>query len=146
MPATLVVHEEDPAETILDLAGDLEEVDIFNNKILVGVYQRENEAKTAGGIILTHKTTDEDKYQSKVGLVLKMGPSAFVDFSDPPRWFIDQHIFLGDWVVYRPSDGWSLTLVSKDSKGKKQELLCRLLDDTSIMAKVEGPMGADRVY
>lgn len=146
MPATLIVHEEDPAEVILESAGDLSEVEIYNNKVLVGVYQRESEAKTAGGIILHHKTTDEDKYQSKVGLVLKMGPTAFVDMSDPPRWFINQHVYEGDWVVYRPSDGWSLTLVSKDRSGKKQELLCRLLDDTSIMAKVEGLMGADRIY
>lgn len=146
MPATLVVHEKDPADSILALAGNLDEIEVYNNKVLVGVYQRPSEAKTTGGIILTHKTTDEDKYQSKVGIILKMGPRAFVDINDPPRWFVDQDMYENDWVVFRPSDGWSLTLVSKDAKGKKQELLCRLLDDTSIMAKLDSQMGADRIY
>lgn len=146
MPATLIVHEEDPADLIFEKAGNLDDVEVFNNKVLVGVYQRETEAKTSGGIILTHKTTDEDKYQSKVGVILKMGPTAFIDFNEPQRWFVGQEMYDSDWVIYRPSDGWSMTLVSRDSKGKKQELLCRLLDDTSIMGKVNGPMGADRVY
>jgi hypothetical protein len=145
MPATLVVHEGDPADAIWELAGDLSEVDIYNNKVLVGVYKRGNEQgeyMTPGGVIVTHKTTDEDQYQSKVGLVLKIGPIAFMDMAyDPPRWFVNQHILEGDWVVYRPSDGWSLSLIS--GKGK---LLCRLLDDTSIMAKVDSPLGPDRVY
>lgn len=144
MPATLLIHEEDPADTILELAGDLSEVEIFNNKVLVGVYQREDEVKSAGGIILTNETTKEDKYQSKVGLILKIGPVAFQDLNyDPPHWFIDQDLYRGDWVVYRPSDGISHLLISRGRDGKKQELLCRYLDDTSIIAKIDGP---DRVY
>jgi len=147
MPATLVVHDEDPADRLCNLAGNLDDIEIFNNKVLVAVYQRSNESKTTGGIILTHKTTDEDKYQSKVGLLVKMGPHAFVEVRDPPRWFIDQDDMAeGDWVVFRPSDGWSMTLVSKDKDGKKQELLCRLLDDTSIMGRIDSPFGPERIY
>lgn len=150
MPATLVVHDEDPADAIWELAGDLSEVEIFNNKVLVGVYKRGNEDgeyKTPGGITVIGKSTSEDKYQSKVGLILKIGPVAFQDLNyDPPHWFVNQHMLEGDWVVYRPSDGWSLTLISQRDNGTKRELLCRLLDDTSIMAKTDGPMGADRVY
>jgi len=141
MPATLMVHNEDPADRICELAGNLDDVSVYNNKVLVGIYQREAESKTSGGIILTHKTTDEDKYQSKVGMLLRMGPTSFDDPND--KWFVGQDMTEGDWVVFRPSDGWSLTLVSKDKNGKKQELLCRLLDDTSIMAKIPGP---DRIY
>ena len=59
MPATLIVHETDPAELIKDRAGNLREIEVFNNQVLVGVYQREAESKTAGGIILTDKTSDE---------------------------------------------------------------------------------------
>lgn len=145
MPATLIVHEGDPAEAINRLAGNLDEIEVFNNQVLIGVYQRPADSKTSGGIIVTHKTTDEDKYQSKVGIILRMGPKAFI----PPEgstWFADQDMCEGDWVVFRPSDGWSLTLISKDKNGKKQELLCRMVDDTAIRAKIESPMGPDRVY
>ena len=142
MPATLMVHEEDPEDAICIKAGDLNEIEIFNNQVLVGIYQRESETKTSGGIILTHHTTDEDKYQSKVGLILKMGPTAFYDPNE--RWFQGQDMVPGDWIVFRPSDGWSVTLVSKDPHtGKKRELLCRMLDDSAIRAKVVGP---ERIY
>ena len=144
MPATLIVHEDDPEEAINRLAGNLDEIEVFNNQVLIGVYQRPADSKTSGGIIVTHKTTDEDKYQSKVGLLLKMGPKAFVD--PEGRWFADQDMDIGDWVVFRPSDGWSLTLISRDKSGKKQELLCRMVDDTAIRAKIDSPMGPDRVY
>jgi co-chaperonin GroES (HSP10) len=142
MPATLVVHEQDPADAIWALTGDLDEIAVHNNKVLVGVYQRPKNSKTVGGIILTDETLSEDKYQSKVGLILRMGPTAFIDMTfDPPKWFVNQEMQEGDWVVYRPSDGFSVTLMSTGGK-----LLCRLLDDTSIMAKIDGPMGPDRVY
>lgn len=149
MPATLVVHENDPADAILSLAGDLSEIDVYNNKVLVGLYQRgdkDGEYKTPGGVVVPGKATREDEYQSKVGIILKMGPRAFVDINDPQRWFIDQEMYDHDWVVFRPSDGWSLTLMSKDSNGKMKKLLCRLLDDIHIMAKIDGPIGPDRVW
>lgn len=147
MPVALMVHADDPADLICERAGSLDEVEVFNNQVLIGLYQREAETKTAGGIILTHKTTDEDKYQSKVGLILKMGPRAFTDINEPQRWFIDQDMSIGDWIVFRPSDGWAVTLVSKDpTTGKKQELLCRMIDDTAIRARIDGPMGPDRIY
>ena len=147
MPATLVVHDEDPADKICELAGNIDDIEIFNNKVLVAIYQRASESKTTGGIILTHKTTDEDKYQSKVGLLIKMGPRAFVDLNDPPKWFVDQDDMAeGDWVFFRPSDGMSMTFASKDSDGKQQLLLCRLLDDTSIMGRINSELGPDRVY
>lgn len=145
MPVALMVHEEDPAEAILAQAGDLRDIDVFNNQVLVAVYQRQAESKTEGGIILTHHTTDEDQYQSKVGLILKMGPTAFYDKNE--NWFQGQDMVPGDWIVYRHIDGWKITLVSKDPKtGKKQVLLCRMLDDTAIRARIYGPLGPDRVY
>ena len=77
MPVLNLIHEEDPAHKIMRDAGDLDDIEIFNNKVLVGIYERPEGAKTAGGIIVTHKTTDEDKYQSKTGVILKMGAQAF---------------------------------------------------------------------
>lgn len=143
-PVPLLVHEEDPADEIFKLAGNLEDIDVFNHNVLVGVYGRGGK-QTAGGIILTHQTTDEDDYQSKVGVILKMGPTAFQDPNG--KWFKDEEFSVGDWVVYRPSNGYSIQLISKGStRSQAVQQLCRILDDTSVLMRIDGPMGPDRVY
>jgi co-chaperonin GroES (HSP10) len=92
----------------------------------VAVYIRPE--KTKSGIILSDKTRDEDRYQSKVGLIVKKGPSAFVD--DDGKWFSGLDVNEGDWIVFRPSDGWNITV---------NGTLCRMLDDMSIRARISHP-------
>jgi co-chaperonin GroES (HSP10) len=123
-------HETDPAENLKKELGDLSTIEVFNNQILVAVYIRPQ--KTKSGIILTSQTTDEDRYQSKVGLVIKKGPQAFLDSSG--EWFDDVEINEDDWIVFRPSDGWSITV---------NNVLCRMIDDVNIKARVDQP---DRVW
>jgi hypothetical protein len=81
---------------------------------------------------LTNQTTDEDRYQSKVGLVLKKGPQAFEDVSG--QWFDGLNIEEGDWIVFRPSDGWNITV---------NNVLCRMIDDVNIKGRIDQP---DRVW
>jgi co-chaperonin GroES (HSP10) len=123
-------HEVEPAKALWDSVGDVSKVEVFNNQLLVAVYIRPQ--KTKSGIYLTDKTTDEDRYQSKVGLVLKKGPMAFDD--NTGQWFKDVEIEVGDWIVFRPSDGWSITV---------NNVLCRMIDDTNIKGRVDNP---DRVW
>ena len=130
MPFMPMDHETDPAENLKKELGDLSTVEVFNNQILVAVYIRPQ--KTKSGIILTSQTTDEDRYQSKVGLIVKKGPQAFRDSSG--EWFDDVEINEGDWIVFRPSDGWSITV---------NNVLCRMIDDVNIKARVDQP---DRVW
>jgi co-chaperonin GroES (HSP10) len=126
-----MLHEVDPKEALLKQIGDsYKKFDIFNTQVLMAVYIRPE--KTKGGIMLANKTRDEDRYQSKVGLILKKGPSAFVD--DEGKWFNGLTISEGDWLVFRPSDGWSLTI---------NGVLCRMLDDTSTRMRIQHP---DDVY
>ena len=126
MPYMIMDHADDPAKTILDEIGDFSDVQVFNNQVLVAVYIRPQ--KTKSGIFLSDKTVDEDKYQSKVGLVLKKGPQAFSDESG--SWFKDMDIKEGDWVIHRPSDGWSITV---------NNVLCRMLDDVNVRGSVGHP-------
>jgi co-chaperonin GroES (HSP10) len=105
--------------------GDLSSVKVFNNQVLVGIWRRPE--KTKGGIILTDKTRDEDKWQGKVGYVLKKGPLAFK--SDDRVQFADD-VSEGDCVVYRTSDGFPL-----DING----IHCRLLEDVHVKAIVTDP-------
>lgn len=148
MPVLDIVHEVDPADNIFDNAGDLDDFEVFNTSVLVGVYLRDGDGKkdvkTKGGIIIHHDVTNEDKFQSKMGVILSMGPDAF---SDPTgKWFVNSEFAIGDWVVFRPSDGWNLTLVSYDGSGKQRKLLCRLIDDVAVRMRVLGPSPSDRVY
>ena len=126
MPPMKMAHAIDPKTELLQEVGDIKEVEIFNNQILCAIYIRPQ--KTKSGIILTEKYVDEDKYQGKVGLVLKMGPEAFVD--DSGKWFKNMKIKVGDWVVFRPSDGWSVSINGKS---------CRILDDVAIRGRVRSP-------
>ena len=120
----------DAKKDLLSLVGDLSKFEVFNNQVLVAVYVRPE--KTKGGIFLPDKAKDEDKYQSKVGLILKMGPSAFND--ETGEWFEGISFSNHDWVVFRPSDGWSVTV---------NGVLCRMFDDTAIRARISHP---DNVY
>lgn len=130
MPYTRMTHDIDPAKAILDEMGDLSGIEIFNNQILCAIYIRPE--KTKSGIILTNTTRDEDKWQGKVGLVVKKGPDACVD--NTGKWFQNYTINVGDWVFFRVSDGWSLTV---------NNVLCRLIDDTDIRGRSAAP---DDVY
>lgn len=126
MPFMLMEHEVDPAQKILEEVGDLSKIELFNNQILVGVYIRPQ--KTKSGLYLSDKTTDEDRFQSKVGLLLKQGPRAF-EHNDE-GWFDGETFNLNDWLVFRPSDGWSITV---------HGVLCRILIDTQVKMRVPNP-------
>ena len=126
MPFMTMEHENDPAAALKQQAGDISNVEVFNNQLLVAVYVRPT--KTKSGIYLTQQTTDEDKFQSKVGLVLKMGTSAFQD--DTGEWFNGVKIKEGDWIVFRPSDGWSINV---------NGVSCRVIDDHAIRGRISHP-------
>ena len=142
MPAVAFLHTEDPKEKIIAEAGNLDDVEVMHNQVLIGLYTRPENLKTAGGIILTYKTTDEDRYQTKVGVILKIGSGAFDPTS--PWWKNHPGFDVGDWVTFRSVDGWTVTLVSHDKKtGKKSEQLCRLMGDEKITMRISSP---DRIY
>jgi hypothetical protein len=126
MPYMRMTHDVDPTKKILDEIGDLSTVEIFNNQILVGVYIRPQ--KTKSGLYLSDKTTDEDRFQSKVGLLLKVGSRAFEENEE--GWFKGDKFSLHDWLVFRPSDGWSITV---------NGVLCRMLADTQVKGRVKFP-------
>ena len=126
MPFMSMDHSSDPKAGILKDIGDLSTIELFNNQVLVAVYVRPN--KTKSGIYLPDATVAEDKIQGKVGLVVKKGPLAFVDASN--QWFTDIEVNEGDWVIFRPSEGWGITV---------NNLMCRILDDTAVRGKITSP-------
>jgi co-chaperonin GroES (HSP10) len=126
MPPMMMDHEVDPKKKLLEDLGDLSSVELFNNQILVAVYIRPQ--KTKSGIYLTDKHVDEDRHQSKMGLLVKTGPSAFEPNDE--GWFKGEEFNLNEWLVFRPSDGWSITI---------HGVLCRILSDTQVKGRVQNP-------
>lgn len=113
-------------EELLASVGDLEHIKVFRNQLLVAIFVRPE--KTRAGIILPGMTRDEDKWQGKVGLIVKVGSSAF---DDPDgKWFKGLAAKVGDWIVFRPSDGWQLSV---------NEIPCRLIDDVNVRAIIPTP-------
>ena len=93
------------------------DIHLTGAQVLIGIYVRPQ--KTKGGIILTDDYREEDVYQGKAGLILKMGPMK-MDEKDAD-FFGDKAPQVGDWVMYRPSDGFPMEF------GNKQK--CRILSD-----------------
>ena len=137
MPSTLMEHEVDPREEILQRAGELKDVEVFGNDILIAVYMRPQ--KTKSGIILTDNMRGEDAFQGKVGLIVKMGPTAYLD-EDGEKF---RDIKEKDWVVFRASDGWPVTLNAANSVSSKDAVICRIITDINIRMRVSSP---DAIY
>jgi co-chaperonin GroES (HSP10) len=121
---------DDPKRSILDQLPDISELEIFHNQVMVATYIRPE--RTAGGIFIPDKTLAEDRFQGKVGLVVKVGPLAFKD--DSIAKFGGIEVNEGDWVFFRPADG--MEFFSKDKTGG---VPCRIFEDTHIKGRVADP-------
>lgn len=128
MPLMEMVHTYDPVDELIEKIGDLSEFIVPLNKILVGIYMRPD--KTKGGVHIPDQIRDEDRYQGKAGLILKKGPIAFVD--DSRVSFHGLNPDVGDWVMFRPSNGLKVDIRSKTGH-------CILLSDTQIELVIPAP-------
>ena len=130
MPAIAMLHKGDPKKELLDKLGDISGIEFFNTHVLCAIYMGSD--KTAGGVFIPDKHRDENRYQSKVGLVVKTGPSAFMPADG--WWESGDVPCVGDWVIFRASDGWDMDI------GGVQ---CRMLSDTAIRGRIDKP---DRLW
>jgi hypothetical protein len=123
----------DPKAALLERAGPLTDYRIFHNNVLVATYIP---SEMIGSIIRPDRNLAESRWQGKVGLVLKCGPLAFKD--DSLARFGGITINVGDWVIYRPSDGTELFI--KDHKGALNDgLPCRIIEDTLLKGDTADP-------
>ena len=87
-------------KAVLDNIGDLKDFSVLSSNVLVATYVKPE--KTAGGIIIPDTSKDEDRWQGKVGLVLKIGESAFK--YDGAFEYEGTKPKIGDYVVFHTSD------------------------------------------
>lgn len=131
--------ELDPKQEILDKLGDVSEAVIAQNEVLIAMYMRPE--KTAGGIIMPHQNLREDRYQGKVGLVVKIGEACrFQRTNSVTGVTYGIPVDLHDWVVVRTSDTWSLDINPNPNVSDPNAFtLCRLVFDDQIRMKVPHP-------
>jgi len=116
----------DPKKAILEHIGDISNEEVLSNAVLVAIYIRPE--KTVGGIIRPGSNVQEDLWQGKTGLVLKLGPQAFKD-TDHHK-FNGYSLKVGDWVAFRINDSWMLEVKNTP---------CRLVQDINIKMKLSDP-------
>ena len=126
----------DPRGAVLRAVGDFSGIGVAAQQVLVASYIRPE--TTRGGIIRVDKALMEDRFQGKVGLVLKIGTLAFQD--DSVNKFGGFSVQPGEWAIYRPSDGLELFHVADNGRDAAP---IRLFADTSIVGKVDDPW---RIY
>jgi co-chaperonin GroES (HSP10) len=101
---TYDASKEDPKKVILDrVSAAVEKIELGGNKILIAVAPQPT--VTRGGIIRPDSNRDEQRWQGKVGLVLKLGKTACkyaFDFSQYEWEGLD--LKPGDWVFFQKSD------------------------------------------
>jgi hypothetical protein len=129
MLAYKLVHAEAPALAIWrELGQSIEAFDIAAQGVLIATYKRPDDIKTSGNVLLPHQVVKDDEFQSKVGLVVKLGRRAFED-DEHVQW----HGFrcaIGDWVVFRASDGMKMEIPGPGG------VHCRLMADVYCKMKV----------
>lgn len=125
----------DPAKNIHDALKaarvDLDAVQVEHNNVLVACYIGPDKI-SGSSLYRTQNQVKEDEYQGKVGLVLKVGPGAYVD--DTSTKFHGKTVAVGEWVVTAPTAGWQIKL-----GGMLGGVLCKIVQDTSIKARVADP-------
>jgi co-chaperonin GroES (HSP10) len=122
-----MVHDEDPKELINKKIGDISGFKVMSNQVLIGVYERPE--KTKSGLYLSDNTRTEDRHQGKAGVVLAMGPKAYVSDSNY-TFTAEEKVDIGDWVAIFVSDGRQIVINGQ---------LCRLVEDQYIRLKIPAP-------
>lgn len=87
--------------------------------------------KTKGGLILPGKTLDENRFQGKVGMVVKLGESAFKYTGpyDHEGSYSGTKPKVGDYVIYRSSDGMEMFINGTSVRLIDSHLIKMVIDD-----------------
>lgn len=123
------------AKKLFARVGDLSGIKLFGNRILVAKFERTT-VGTSGLLHAAPKTQLEDQYQGKVGLVLKVGPTAFVDDEAHGIVWNGDSVKPGDWVFYYYADGIDMDVCPI---GSTDQVHCKLLREGDVNGIVPRP-------
>jgi len=125
--------------------GDLSRYQILDDDILIATYASSNviaEIKGPDGkpiqLFGTDNLKKENQYQSKAGLVVAVGPTAF-RYHNNGQPYEGLKVKVGDWVVIHPNDGREIFLKDFTNPSIKERVACRKVHYSSILMKVDDP-------
>ena len=142
--AKLSGHEEQKQQILKDL-GDLAQYDLLDDECLIAIYAESN--VLSSGVDATGKQfalygtenrSTESRYQGKVGLLVKAGPTAF-KYHNNGQAYEGEIPEVGDWVVTHPSDGREIWLRDADAPKGTPWVTCRRLKWPGIFMRVADP-------
>lgn len=110
---------------------DLDGIRMLPTHALVALYIRE---KVSQSLYAAAPTQNEDHWQGKVGLVLRLGGGAFEDSGTLS--FGGFKATVGEFVLFRNTDGWDFAIVPQ---GGVEQVLCKLIPDEDIKAVIPRP-------
>lgn len=113
-------------EAVLKSLGKLDGFEVLGSNVLVAGYIQPR--KTAGGIIVPEGSVHEDRWQGKVGLILKMGEAAFK--FDGAYEYRGRTPKVGEYVMYHTVDSRELGI---------HGVSCRLIDSSLIRMVAPDP-------
>lgn len=119
----------------LDKVPDFDKIQLMGNQVLVLLYMRPETTK--GGLIISDGVRNEDKFQGKTGVIMKMGPAAFVDDSMTSFYGVDPKV--NDWVLFRPSDGLPINFCDWANPYGHDFVSFRMFQDVQIKAIIPEP-------
>lgn len=119
--------EDFKARTNKLLTATLAGMKVLGNDVLVATYVEPE--KTAGGIFKPNKTVQEGLFQGHVGLVLKVGSTAFKYARGGYNWE-GPKADVGDWILFRFADAWEVYLSG---------VSCRVVDAECVRAVITNP-------
>ena len=120
----------DPKDALLDsISESIDHIHPARYEVIVVIYIRP--AITKGGIHIPTGSLAEDRFQGKVGLIVKHGPLAF---TDPDHWggVVPK---LHDWVCFNPNDGSEFLILDKSGDGTS----AKAMDDIAIRRVIDRP-------
>lgn len=136
MRSTVVelARAKDQKQAIMEAVGDLSGHRVLKDLVLVATYIEPE--MSAGGIFYTDKRVEESRYQGKIGLVLKLGPTAFkYDGAFPYEGDIPK---VGEWVQFSPTSAREFFLGGPGGKGNSG-ISCRHISSELIDAIIADP-------
>lgn len=104
---------------------------LFFNWVLIAKWIPEE----LGSLIASEDTKKEARWQNRVGLVLKKGPTAFLETDE--RHFHGCDVKVGDWVHYSAADGVEMAFRSLGNVGIG--VICLRIEDSLIAGTIEHP-------
>lgn len=133
-PIRVKMTPAEEAAQLLKRLGNLAEVVLFSNRILVAKFQRTTLG--SGRLLAAEQTKTEDKWQGKVGLVVKIGTIAFEDDEATGTYWHGDGVAVGDWVFFNYGDGTDIEVCPDDSN---ERVHCKILKEGEIIGRVPRP-------